>query len=99
MDATRAKAKFESGPASATSMLPRFAPTRSRCGFTGVGFPQPTPTMTRNAVPTGSRCASGFSVSRPWRLAVLSPSSFATHAWLNSWKAMPVTSAIAIAAR
>ena len=31
------------------------------------GFPQPKPTNSIIIVPAGSRCASGFSVTRPWR--------------------------------
>ena len=65
----------------------------NRAGFTGVGLPQPNPTTTIMTVPAGSRWASGFSVSLPWFLAVLSPSRFALRAWLNSWTVMAATMA------
>lgn len=47
----------------------------------------PQPILKTNKVkrPSGSICFSGFNVSRPYILAVGSPSLSATRAWANSW--------------
>ena len=47
-------------------------------GFTGTGLAQPKPAISIINAPIGSKCANGFSVSRPAAFAVLSPRQYAT---------------------
>src|SRR3989344_4411939 len=78
---TRAIKIFESGPAAATMASPQRWFLKLY-GLKGTGFAQPiikpAPEMERRGgkitEPNGSRCFSGFSVSRPSYFAVESPS-------------------------
>lgn len=49
------------------------------------GLPQPKPRKRRARVPSGSRCARGSRVRRPWARGVGSPSVSAALAWAYSW--------------
>ena len=72
--------RLDAGPAAATNTMSRLGCLRF-CQVIGTGFAQPNmkpaimyirPGM--RIVPSGSMCLSGFSVSRPSIMAVLSPS-------------------------
>ena len=85
---------FESGPANATRAMlpcrPNLPAGRSRKSFTGTGLPQaipgrPSAIRTNNKAPTGSKCTTGFRLTRPSRRAVSSPSIQAVQACMNSW--------------
>ena len=79
-----AKIRFETGPARATSAMPRLG-LEKLFAFTGTGYAHPNPQNKIAAVPTGSRWRRGFKDNLPSRLAVLSPSKFAEYPWANSW--------------
>ncbi len=79
------------GPARPTTTL-SLRGWRSRDRSTGTGLAQPKAApplsvnkMGRMIVPSGSMCGTGFSVSRPARLAVSSPNHSATTPWVTSW--------------
>ena len=79
-----AKSTFDRGPAALIqSML--FLGFLKLYGFTGTGLAHPKCTIKIMSVPNGSKCARGFMVKRPLRLAVSSPYLFATKACENSW--------------
>ena len=77
-------ARFVIGPAAATSTMSRLG-LRRRAKFTGTGFAQPkrnpelliSSSSGRITLPSGSMCGNGFSVNRPARFAVSSPSALA----------------------
>jgi len=84
-------------PASDTMMF-AMSLLRQRRGLTGVGLPQPMSgekppapttmmklTMGMSRVPTGSVCATGFSVTRPSMYAVSSPNLYDIQACPASW--------------
>jgi len=60
----KARAKLASGPAKETKAYPS-GNHESYTGLTGTGFAQPKPNSSRVIVPIGSRCRSGFKLSRP----------------------------------
>ena len=76
---------MDTGPASAVMAIPLLGFLKL-LGLTGTGFAQPKPNSKRNSAPNGSTLAMGLKVKRPWYLAVLSPSLYATHPWANSCK-------------
>src|SRR5712691_7273910 len=55
-------------------------------GLTGTGLAQPTWATNIKRVPSGSKCLSGLSVTRPAHFAVVSPNCRAVQAWANSWR-------------
>ncbi len=68
-----ARVKFASGPARALIKLPMRGFLKL-LGLMRTGLPQPKPSVSKKIVPSGSRWASGLSVTRPSSSAVLSPS-------------------------
>ncbi len=102
--------KFTSGPAAATSAMPRCG-ERKCSGTTGTGFAQPiakpgrfsaTPAqkVTANmAVPRRSRCRIGFSDSRPIIFAVGSPSRHATTPCASSCSTIATSSTGSVSAK
>ena len=85
--ATYASTTFETGPASAVSAMPRLGFLKFRMS-TGTGFAQPKRKIAIMMRPARSTCLRGFSVSRPIRFAVGSPSRYAAQPWHVSWNVM-----------
>ena len=77
--AAKATAKLAPGPANATKTSPQRR-LRKLLGFTITGLAQPKRATKSIKRPIGSRCAKGFSVSRPVSFGVKSPIATATRA-------------------
>ena len=83
---TADSSRLAEGPARLVSIIPflMLILRWKRAGLIGTGLAQPIPPI-RNAIePIGSRCASGFMVSRPASAAVSSPRRQAAQAWAIS---------------
>ena len=94
---TKARAKFERGPAKATFASPYFL-SRKLKGLIGTGFAQPKiiplpakiakiiKIRGRKTEPIISKCFMGFNVNLPASRAVVSPNSKAATPWETSCK-------------
>ena len=72
MPDTKAKIKFDIGPAAATFIISVRGFLKNRLS-TGTGLAHPKPTKSIIKDPIGSKCAMGFKDSLPILAAVLSP--------------------------
>ena len=82
--ASRAKSRFDKGPARETHITAAGDLLFNAYGLIGTGFAHPKPANSSIKVPIRSRCAVGLSVSRPFILGVSSPKALATKACENS---------------
>ena len=84
IEAHKAIARLDAGPATDTHMTAAFECWRSLDGLMGTGFAQPNPIMISMRLPMISRCFRGLRVGRPFSRAVSSPKRSAINACENS---------------